>query len=101
MAIVEVTIVPVGTGTTTVSGYEAECLKIVKKSGLRHLLTPMGTALEGDLDEVLQVIREMQETIFAAGVQRISTIIKIDDRRDGKVGTLAGKIQSVEDKLRG
>ena len=85
MAVVEVTIVPVGTGTTTVSGYEAQCLKIVEKSGLRHLLTPMGTALEGNLDEILQVVREMQETIFAAGVQRVSTFIKIDDRRDGRV----------------
>jgi uncharacterized protein (TIGR00106 family) len=99
MAVVEVSITPLGTGTPSVSAYVAECLKIIRESGLSHQLTPMGTVIEGDLDEILRVVRRMHEAPFAAGVMRVSTLLKIDDRRDVSSHTLQGKIQSVERKL--
>ncbi|SNB48010.1 MTH1187 family thiamine-binding protein [Geobacter sp. DSM 9736] len=100
MAIVEVSITPLGTDTTGVSQYVAGCLKIVRKSGIPHQLTPMGTILEGELDQIFGLIREMQEATFAAGAIRVSTLIKIDDRRD-KQHTMAGKVRAVERKLEG
>jgi uncharacterized protein (TIGR00106 family) len=99
MAVVEVSITPLGTGTPSVSAYVAECLKIIRESGLSHQLTPMGTVIEGDLDEILRVVRRMHEAPFAAGAMRVSTLLKIDDRRDVSSHTLQGKIQSVERKL--
>ncbi len=98
MAVVEVSITPLGTATTGVSRYVAGCLRIVRESGLSHQLTPMGTIIEGDLDDILRVIRQMHEAPFAAGAVRVSTLIKIDDRRD-KTHSMAGKLQSVEEKL--
>jgi uncharacterized protein (TIGR00106 family) len=98
MAVVEVSITPLGTGTTGVSHYVAGCVKLVKESGIPHQLTPMGTILEGDLDEILRLIRQMQESTFTAGAARVSTLIKIDDRRD-KEHTMKGKVYSVETKL--
>jgi len=59
----------------------------------------MGTILEGDLDEILRIIRQMQESVFTAGAVRVSTLIKIDDRRDKPTHTMAGKVRSVEEKL--
>ena len=99
MAIVEVSITPLGTADPSVSRYVAGCLRIVRESGLSHQLTPMGTVLEGDLDEILRVIRQMQESVFAAGALRVSTLVKIDDRRDRPTHSMAGKIRSVEEKL--
>jgi len=99
MAVVEVSITPLGTATPGVSRYVAGCLAVVKDSGLTYQLTPMGTVIEGDLDEILRVIRRMHETPFQAGAVRVSTLIKIDDRRDLKSHTLAGKVRSVEEKL--
>ena len=58
----------------------------------------MGTILEGDLDRILAVIREMHESPFQEGAVRVSTFVKIDDRRD-KEHTIAGKMRSVEEKL--
>jgi uncharacterized protein (TIGR00106 family) len=58
----------------------------------------MGTIIEGDLDEILRVIRKMHEHPFGQGAVRVSTYVKIDDRRD-KVHTIAGKMRSVEEKL--
>lgn len=99
MAIVEVTIVPLGTGDTSVSKYVAKCHKVLKEEKeIKHILTSMGTVLEGDLDKVLETIRRMHEVPFEEGAKRVSTMIKIDDRRD-KVSSMEGKIQAVKNKL--
>lgn len=99
MAVVEVSITPLGTSTASVSEFVAGCLQIVRDSGLNHQLTPMGTVIEGDLDEILRVIRQMHEAPFEAGAVRVSTLIKIDDRRDRMEHTMAGKIRAVEERL--
>lgn len=99
MAVVEVTITPLGTGSASVSRFVAGCLHIAKASGLRHQLTPMGTILEGELDEILRVIRQMHEAPFLEGAVRVSTLIKIDDRRDRDEHTMAGKVRAVQERL--
>ena len=100
MAVVFVTIAPLGTTTPSLSAYVAGVERIVRDSGLTHQLTAMGTIIEGDLDEILRVVRAMHEAPFAQGAVRVSTLIKIDDRRDQE-HTIAGKMRSVEEKLRG
>jgi uncharacterized protein (TIGR00106 family) len=99
MAVVFVSIAPLGTGSPSVSRYVAGVEKILRESGLVNQLTAMGTIIEGDLDRILAVIRKMHEHPFAEGAVRVSTFIKIDDRRD-KEHTIAGKMRSVEEKLR-
>lgn len=98
MAVVEISVTPLGVGAG-VSAYVAGCLRIVKTSGLKHQLTPMGTIIEGELDDIFAVIRQMVESPFAAGAVRVSTLIKIDDRRDQATHSMAGKVQSVMEKL--
>jgi uncharacterized protein (TIGR00106 family) len=98
MAVVFVTIAPLGTGTPSLSTYVAGVEKILRGTTLEHQLTAMGTIIEGDLDEILAVIRKMHEHPFTQGAVRVSTLIKIDDRRD-KEHTIAGKMRSVEEKL--
>jgi uncharacterized protein (TIGR00106 family) len=99
VAVVFVTIAPLGTGSPSLSRYVAGVERILRKSGLVHQLTAMGTIIEGDLDAILAVVREMHEAPFAEGAVRVSTLIKIDDRRD-KEHTIARKMRSVEEKLR-
>jgi uncharacterized protein (TIGR00106 family) len=100
MAVVFVTIAPLGTATPSLSRYVAGVERVLDASGLRHELTAMGTIIEGDLDAILAVIRRMHEEPFAEGAVRVSTLIKIDDRRD-KEHTIAGKMRSVREKLGG
>jgi len=100
MAIVEVTIAPFGTGSTSLSKYVAGCHKVLEQEkNLKYMLTPMGTIIEGNLDLILETIRKMHEIPFNEGARRVSTSIKIDDRRD-KQATMKAKIQSVENKLK-
>jgi uncharacterized protein (TIGR00106 family) len=98
MAMAEVSIVPLGIGKTGVSEYVAGAIQELKKSGLKFQLTPMGTIIEGSLEEMMAVIMRMHETPFQKGVKRVYTTIKLDDRRDRNVG-MKEKVRSVEEKL--
>lgn len=101
MAVVEISIVPLGTGSTSLSPYVAACEKELRKhgEGLKYELTAMGTIIEGDLDQILKLIRHLHEVPFKQGARRVSTSIKIDDRRD-KPGSINQKVKSVEEKLK-
>ena len=93
--VAEVSIVPVGTGDTGISRYVAACIEVLEsRKDVSYRLTPMGTVIEGSLDNVLEVIRQMHEVPFGKGALRVVTSLKIDDRRD-KPSTMAGKVESV------
>lgn len=98
MAVVEVCLIPIGTKETSVSKYVAEAEKILMAEGVKYKLNPMGTVIEADADRALEVIRKMQESVFAKGTDRVYSVIKMDDRRDKKA-SMEQKIKSVEDKL--
>ena len=100
MAIVFVSIAPLGTATTSLSSYVAGVERVLKDSGLKSQLTVMGTIIEGDIDAILPVLRRMHELPFAEGAVRVSTLIKIDDRRD-KTSSIERKVRSVMEKLEG
>lgn len=97
MAIVEVSIVPLGLSTTSLSGQVASVLQPLKEAGLRFTLTAMGTIIEGELEEVMRCILKMHEVPFSTGAARVYTVLKIDDRRD-KPATMEGKVRSVVEK---
>jgi uncharacterized protein (TIGR00106 family) len=99
MAIAFLTITPLGTATPSVSRFVAGVEKILRATTLHHQLTAMGTLIEGDLDEILAVVRRMHEHPFTQGAQRVSTSLRIDDRRD-RPHSIAGKMRSVEEKLK-
>jgi uncharacterized protein (TIGR00106 family) len=99
MVIVEVSVVPLGTDSTSLSNYVADCIKILmEEKKISYQLAPMGTILEGELDVVLEVIRKMHESPFTSGAMRVSTLIKIDDRRDKKA-SMVKKVSAVEEKI--
>jgi len=98
MAVMEISVVPVGTESPSISHYVAECVAIVKEKGLPHELTSMCTNVEGELKELLSVAAEMHELPFKRGAQRVLTSIKIDDRRDKRL-SMRGKKEAVEKRL--
>ncbi|MCD6359145.1 MAG: MTH1187 family thiamine-binding protein [Dehalococcoidia bacterium] len=99
MVVVEVTVVPLGTGSASVSKYVARAVKTLQgEKDVKCELTSMGTILEGDLDKILKMIRKVHEDTFSDGIVRVVTTIKIDDRRDKDL-TIKGKLESVRNKL--
>jgi uncharacterized protein (TIGR00106 family) len=98
MAIAAVSIAPVGAGTS-VSRYVAAALAVCRaQDRVRFRTDPMFTTLEGDLADIYALVTRMQEGVFAAGAERVGTVLKIDDRRD-RVVSMEAKLASVEAKL--
>jgi uncharacterized protein (TIGR00106 family) len=101
MAIADVTVIPIGTQTPSVSTYVADIQKLLaeyeEQGKIRFQLTPMNTIIEGDLPVLLQVIQAMHEAPFSKGIQRVATNIRIDDRRDvsRKMEDKVAKVQSL------
>lgn len=91
----EFSIIPIGTGVS-ISDYVTRAVKIVDGSGLDYKIGPMGTVVEGELDEVLELIKNCHKAVMETA-DRVSTTIIIDDRK-GYTGRITKKVESVEKK---
>ncbi len=96
MVLLEFSMTPLDKGES-VSQYVSRSLEIIDASGLDYRLNPMGTVLEGEWDEVMDVVRKCYEKM-KSDCKRITCSIKID-YREGKAGRLDSKVASVESKL--
>jgi len=99
MAILEISIVPIGIEGSSLSPYVADCLRVLKEEKAHYELSAMGTNVEGNLKDLMRIAMKMHEVPFKKGAPRVLTTLKIDDRRDKK-GTLSGKKNSVQSKLK-
>ena len=99
MAIMEISVIPIGTQSPSVSQFVAECVKIIDQQGLRYEVTSMGTEVEGELEELLNLAAQMHRAPFSKGAQRVVTTIKIDERRDKEL-KITGKKQAVLKRLK-
>lgn len=98
MAIAAVSIAPTGDGPS-VSRHVAAALAVLERQDkVRWKLDSMFTTLEGEVDEIFALIRQMQEAVFAEGAVRVGTVIKIDERRD-KGMTMEEKVRAAEAAL--
>ena len=96
MVLLEFSMTPLGKGES-VSRYVARSLEIVEASGLDYRLHAMGTVLEGEWDEVFDVVTKCYETM-SSDCDRISCSIKVDARK-GASGRLRSKVASIENRL--
>jgi uncharacterized protein (TIGR00106 family) len=96
MVLLEMSITPLGKGDS-VSPYVAECVELVVQSGMDYELHSMGTIVEGELGQVLDLMRRCIEKV-AEHSDRVTCAAKLDYRR-GHAGRLRSKVASVEQKL--
>ncbi len=96
MALLEFSITPLGAGES-VSQFVAKAVDVIDKSGLDYQLHAMGTVVEGDIDQLLDVLKECINTMMA-DCDRVSVSAKIDVRK-GHPRALDAKVASVEKQL--
>ncbi len=96
MVLLEFSMSPLGKGDS-VSPYVARSLEIIADSGLDYRLHAMGTIIEGELDEVLEVLRKCLNAM-SADCDRVTCVAKLDYRK-GHAGRLQSKVASVEKQL--
>ena len=96
MVLLEFSIYPLDKGES-VSPYVARALEIVDASGLDYQCHSMGTVLEGEFDQVMDVVRKCFEAM-STECNRVECMLRLDYRR-GQSGRLKSKVASVERKL--
>jgi uncharacterized protein (TIGR00106 family) len=96
MVLLEFSMSPLHKGES-VGHYVARSLAIIEASGLDYRLHAMGTIIEGEIDQVLDVLRRCFDAM-AADCDRVTCTAKLDFRR-GFRGRLESKVASVEARL--
>lgn len=99
--IVAFSVAPSGTGSNpdgSVHDAVAEAVKVVRDSGLPNRTSSMFTEIEGEWDEVFDVVKRATDAVAPFG-SRISLVIKADIR-PGREGELDGKIQRLEKAIK-
>ena len=91
--IVDFSIFPIGK-EESVSKYAARAVKVIKQSGLPYHIGPMGTAIEGEWDEVMLVVKRCREEL-KRDCPRLYLTLKVDSR-EGQEGRMGKKVKSVE-----
>ena len=75
----------------------AAAVKIVRESGLPNTTDSMFTTIEGEWDEVFDVVKRATEAVGRYG-SRVSLVIKADIR-PGYAGELTAKVDRLEEAL--
>ena len=93
-------VAPSGTGSNpdgSVHDAVAAAVAVVRASGLPHRTTSMFTEVEGEWDEVMDVVKRATEAVLPFG-SRVSLVLKADIR-PGFSGELDGKVERLESAL--
>src|SRR3970282_2691839 len=85
MALLDISVVPVGTPSPSIGDYIAEVVKTCSKARVKYRLTDMGTIIEGRPADLFKIAQKLHETPFKKGIRRVITSLTVDDRRDKKV----------------
>ena len=87
-----------GTADGGVSAAVAEAVRVIRASGLPCETNAMFTNIEGEWDEVMDVVKRAVDVVAAVS-PRVGLVLKADIRA-GYDGQLAAKVERVEEHLR-
>ena len=97
--IVSFSVTPIGTGDDSVADEVADAVRVVRSSGLPNRTDAMFTSVEGEWDEVMDVVKRAVDAVLARS-KRVSLVLKADIR-PGATGQLDEKVREIEKRLDG
>jgi len=60
-----------------------QVIDMIQKSGVKYIVGPMETTMEGELDELLDIVKMAQEICVREGASRVLSVVKIDYKPEG------------------
>ena len=66
-----------------VYGVVDEVIQIIQDSGVKYEVGPLETTMEGDLDELMEIVKEAQKICIQAGAGSVISVVKIQYRPEG------------------
>ena len=94
--LLELSVIPLGRGRS-ISADLADLVRIIDASGLDYRLTPTGTVIEGNWDELMDLARKCHSTMRGKS-ERVITLMKLDDYEQ-RTGRITTAVKSVEEKV--
>ncbi len=76
-------IVPIIEDEGKMYGAVDKVIEMIAKSGYKYEVGPMETTIEGDIDGLLQIVKDAQKICVEEGAVRVVSVIKIDYKKDG------------------
>ena len=70
-----------------------EVLAYIKSTGLNYFVGPSETSMEGEFDELMEIVKECQKVAARAGAKTVSSYVKIVYRPEGEVLTIEKKVK--------
>lgn len=67
-----------------------QAIEVIQKSGVKHVVTPFETVMEGTQDELMSIARNAQQAVLDAGADEVLVYYRMQIRKDKDV--------SIEDK---
>ena len=69
-----------------------EVIAYIKSTGLNYFVGPCETSIEGEYEELMEIVKECQKIAIKAGAPAVSAYVKINYRPKGEVLTIEQKI---------
>ena len=69
-----------------------EVIAYIKATGLNYYVGPCETAIEGEYDQLMEIVKECQKVAVGAGARSVSAYVKINYRPEGDVLTIEKKV---------
>ena len=69
-----------------------EVIAYIKSTGCNYYVGPCETSIEGDYDELMDIIKECQKIAVKAGAESVSAYVKINYRPEGEVLIIEKKV---------
>ena len=95
--LVAFSVTPIGTPDASVADEVADAVRVVRESGLPNRTDAMFTTIEGEWDDVMDVVKRAVDAVLAHST-RVSLVLKADIR-PGVSGQLDAKVRAIEDRL--
>lgn len=62
-----------------------KAIEVIQQSGVKHMITPMETVMEGPFDQLNNIALKAQEAVLAAGADEVLVFMKMHYRAHGNV----------------
>ncbi len=60
-----------------------QVIEMIHQTGLKYVVGPFETSIEGELDELLDIVKRAQSICTEHGAERVVSIVKIDYKEEG------------------
>jgi len=79
--VAEISVVPLVEGK--LKPFIDAALEPIRRSGLKFEIGATGTTVEGELDQVMEVLKQAHRAVLEKGAGRVVTDIRLDEARQG------------------